>query len=82
LASPIPLNITLFARLTGSKPGEQLATSGPYSDALSGVVLRNTRLEAGVYLLVLSAWEAGSGLKSGWEVRCWADTGFEIERTQ
>lgn len=53
--------------------GDQLATSGPYSDGLSGVCTGKEKLDAGVYLLVVSTWEVAMGQGLGWEVKVWSD---------
>ncbi|ORX36377.1 hypothetical protein BD324DRAFT_651615 [Kockovaella imperatae] len=78
-SSPIPLNLTLFQRSDGGQIGDQVATSGPYSDSLSGVRLSRTKLDAGVYLLVPSAWDPGMGIGSEWELRVWADGPLELD---
>ena len=79
-ATPIPLNLTLFRRNNASALGEQVATSGPYSDAVCGVHVPRTKVAKGVYVLVVSPWERGMGLGEKWEVRVWADGPLELER--
>jgi calpain-7 len=51
----VSLNITLFASEHGWL-GRPLATSGPYSDAISGVAIAQMALGAGKYLLVPSTY--------------------------
>ena len=75
----IPLNATLFKRGRSGTPGEQIATSGPYSDTMYGVLVPKTQVETGVYVLVISPWERGMGLGQKWEVRIWADGPLEVE---
>ena len=78
-SSPMPLNLTIFKRVSGGQLGDQVATSGPYSDTLSGVRVGRTKLGAGIYVLVPSAWEAAMGIGQEWELRVWADRAFEVE---
>ncbi|RPD57684.1 cysteine proteinase, partial [Lentinus tigrinus ALCF2SS1-6] len=59
LSQPSPslaLNLTVFNTSTGSTLGRHVATSGPYSDALSGVVIENLTLQPGRYLVVPSTY--------------------------
>ena len=74
-----PLNLTLFKRTEGGQLGAQVTTSGPYSDAVPGVRVPRIKLEAGVYLLVPSAWGAGMAVRRKWELRVWADGAVEVE---
>lgn len=77
------LNLTLFRRSEGSKLGSQVATSGPYSDAVSGVrIPRTTVAEPGVYVLVVSAYEAGAAKGARWRLDVWADSTFEVEKVE
>ena len=78
-ATDIPLNLTLFNRSEGGQIGDQVATSGPYSDTVSGVRIPRLKLEAGVYVLVPSAWGAGMGVGKKWELRVWAEGPVEVE---
>ena len=76
-----PLNLTLFERAAGGEPGDQLATSGPYSDNTSGVRIERTRIgKEGVYVLIPSAYERGSGVGGRWRIDVWADGPFELEK--
>ncbi|KAM5543052.1 hypothetical protein V8D89_003436 [Ganoderma adspersum] len=63
LAAPSPsltLNLTLFNPPTGAGAlGRHVATSGPYSDAVAGVVIETRSLQPGRYLLVPSTYKAG-----------------------
>lgn len=78
----IPLNLTLFTRKEGGGIGEQKATSGPYSDTVSGVRIARTKpgaIQSGVYVLVPSAYERGEGKGKRWRVDVWADGPFSLE---
>ncbi|PIL33578.1 hypothetical protein GSI_04201 [Ganoderma sinense ZZ0214-1] len=63
LAAPAPslaLNLTLFNPPTGAGAlGRHVATSGPYSDAIAGVVIETLALQPGRYLVVPSTYKAG-----------------------
>ncbi|RPD57666.1 cysteine proteinase, partial [Lentinus tigrinus ALCF2SS1-6] len=62
LSEPSPslaLNLTVFNTSTGTTLGRHVATSGPYSDALSGVVIENLTLQPGRYLVVPSTYKPG-----------------------
>lgn len=78
-AMPVPLNLTLFTRGPGAQLADQIATSGPYADPISGVKVDKTRVKAGVYVLVPSAWERGMAVGSKWEVKVWSDGPLEVE---
>ncbi|KAF8706611.1 Calpain large subunit, domain III, partial [Rhizoctonia solani] len=56
LPPPPALNLTLFERNPQGLPGKQVATSGAYSDAVSGVMLPDTALRPGIYLFVPSTY--------------------------
>ena len=61
-ASPsIALNLTLFDAPTGASGtlGRHIATSGPYSDAISGVLIDKVTLLPGRYLVVPSTYKPG-----------------------
>ena len=77
--SPIPINLTLFHRSSGTQLGSQISTSGPYSDTISGVVVPKLKLDPGVYVFVISAWEVGLGVGENWQVRVWSDGPLEVE---
>ena len=93
------MNLTLFHRAPGGGPSTStelqgpIATSGPYSDATSGVRIARRKMETeGVYVLVPSLYDRGSGTGSGsaagqkgkgrWRVDVWADGPFELERVR
>jgi calpain-7 len=62
LASPsstsIPISIAIFKRGPAGSLKDQVATSGPYADAISGVITPETHLEAGLYVIVPSTYAA------------------------
>ena len=65
LAAPSPslaLNLTLFNPPAGAGAalGRHVATSGPYSDAIAGVVIEPRALQPGRYLVVPSTYKAGA----------------------
>lgn len=70
LAAPSPsiaLNLTVFnspaAKGKGKGAGalgRHVATSGPYSDAIAGVVIEQLALQPGRYLVVPSTYKAGA----------------------
>ncbi|EIW69089.1 hypothetical protein TREMEDRAFT_39376 [Tremella mesenterica DSM 1558] len=74
--SPTPLNLTIFRRATGSALGEEIVTTGPYSDAPSGVKINRVKLDAGVYIAVPSTYTSWEGC---WKCLLWADVGFTAE---
>lgn len=76
-ASGSPSNVTIFWRETGGRLGDQVATSGPYSDARYGVHLPVTNLIPGVYVVVVSTFAAGS-VGGKFELRMFADQQFEF----
>ncbi|QRV98316.1 calpain family cysteine protease [Ceratobasidium sp. AG-Ba] len=58
--SPSPaLNLTLFERSVQGRAGKQVATSGAYSDAVSGVSISKTPVRPGTYLFVPSTYYPG-----------------------
>lgn len=64
LAEPSPsiaLNVTIFntSTSTTSTLGRHIATSGPYSDAISGVFIEKVSLQPGKYLVVPSTYKPG-----------------------
>ena len=63
LAAPSPstaLNLTVFNPPAGAGAlGRHVATSGPYSDAIAGVVIETLSLQPGRYLVVPSTYKAG-----------------------
>lgn len=79
---PLPLNLTLYTRAAGGALSEQITTSGPYSDAVSGVRIPRKRLEKGVYVLVPSGYERGGARGRSWKVDVWCDSPFSTERVR
>lgn len=73
--APVPVNLTVFRRGTGTL-GEQVATSGPYVERVSGVSTGRCRLGAGIYVLVPSTYNAVLG---EWSVDVWSDVQFSVE---
>lgn len=90
---PVPVNLTIFKRVAsvagvaeggtgsgaGDAPGlgEQVATSGPYVERVSGVGLPRTKVPAGVYLAVPSTYQGG--VVGGWTMDVWANVAFSAE---
>ncbi|KAJ9097859.1 hypothetical protein QFC19_006651 [Naganishia cerealis] len=58
--TPIPISIAIFKRGPSGSLKEQVATSGPYADPISGVVCPQTHFEAGIYVLVPSTYASGT----------------------
>ncbi|KAI5448818.1 cysteine protease, partial [Naganishia albida] len=62
LSSPtltsIPISIAIFKRGPSGSLKDQVSTSGPYADPISGVVTPLTYLEAGIYVAVPSTYAA------------------------
>ncbi|KAH8103263.1 hypothetical protein BXZ70DRAFT_888986, partial [Cristinia sonorae] len=54
----VSINVTLF-QLSDNKLGQHLATSGPYSDAHSGVITPQLKLGPGKYAIVPSTYSPG-----------------------
>ncbi|GMK56635.1 hypothetical protein CspeluHIS016_0304750 [Cutaneotrichosporon spelunceum] len=76
--APVPVNLTVFRRGTGTL-GEQVATSGPYVERVSGVSTGRVRLTPGIYVLVPSTYNA---VLDDWVVNVWADRQFSAEVVQ
>lgn len=74
---PIPINLTVFRRGVGSELGEQVATSGPYVERMSGVSIGRTKLGPGVYVFVPSTY--GTGELADWVLDVWADAAFSVD---
>lgn len=87
---PVPVNLTIFKRVAGGAEGgtgsgagdapglgEQVATSGPYVERVSGVGLPRTKVPAGVYLAVPSTYQGG--VVGGWTMDVWANVAFSAE---
>ncbi|KAG9087468.1 cysteine protease [Ceratobasidium sp. UAMH 11750] len=72
--SPAPaLNLTLFERTPRGTPGKQVATSGAYSDAVSGVLLPKATVRPGTYLFVPSTYYPG--VLSGFQIVVYSAAG-------
>lgn len=67
------LNLTLFERTIQGTPGKQVATSGAYSDALSGVLLPGTSVRPGIYLLIPSTYYPG--VLAGFQIMVYGSAG-------
>ncbi|KAI0645166.1 hypothetical protein C8Q79DRAFT_756199 [Trametes meyenii] len=57
--STASLNLTIFHPSVGSTSGAHIATSGPYSDATSGVVIPLTTFQPGRYIAIASTYNPG-----------------------
>ncbi|KAF8589518.1 cysteine proteinase [Ramaria rubella] len=76
-ASPsLALNVSLFSIDKAGGPGKQLLTSGPYSDAIAGVVIPHSSVSSGDYLLIPSA--KTSGVEAGFQISLYS-TGGGVE---
>jgi len=75
-----PINLTIFKRNTDGALGEQVATTGPYSDTLSGVCITKTKLEAGIYLFIPSTYDKGT--ECAWTLNVWSDVGLSAENAK
>ncbi|KAI0629428.1 hypothetical protein C8Q77DRAFT_1220174 [Trametes polyzona] len=53
------LNLTIFPASSSAVSGSHIATSGPYSDATSGVVIPQTTFQPGRYLAIPSTYHPG-----------------------
>ncbi|EMD32932.1 hypothetical protein CERSUDRAFT_98944 [Gelatoporia subvermispora B] len=58
-SSTTPLNVTLFRATQTTSLGAHVVTSGPYSDAVSGVVTPQITLQPGTYLAIPSTYSPG-----------------------
>lgn len=72
-----PSNVTIFWRETGGRLGDQVATSGLYSDARYGVHLPSVSLQPAVYVVIVSTFAAGS-TAGEFELKMFADQQFEL----
>lgn len=72
--SSISLNLTLFHLSSDTKSiGKLIVTSGPYSDAISGVVTPQVSLNPGKYLLVPSTYRPA--VQVGFRLSAYCSTG-------
>lgn len=79
-SSPHPINLTLFKRSTNGTLGDQIATTGPYSDAITGVAIprnQGVKLDKGIYQLVPSIYEPG--VEGQWVMNAWSDVAISVE---
>jgi calpain-7 len=74
--TPIPISIAIFKRGPSGSLKQQVATSGPYADPVSGVVIPQTHLEAGIYVLVPSTYAGGT--EASYVVSVYATRKFEV----
>jgi hypothetical protein len=54
-----------------------VATSGPYGGVITGVRIGRTKVDAGVYLAVISAFSKGTLVD--WSVDVWSDVRLSAE---
>ena len=54
----MPISVAVFRRGPSGLLKDQVATSGPYADTISGVVTPDTHLDAGLYIIVPSTYAA------------------------
>ncbi|WVQ73824.1 hypothetical protein IAR50_003405 [Cryptococcus sp. DSM 104548] len=74
---PLPINLTIFMRAEGGALGDQVATTGPYADALCGVSTGKVKLDAGIYFFVPSTYEQRS--RGTWTLKVWSDIAISAE---
>lgn len=75
-SSGVAINASLFEMDDAGGIGPQVFTSGPYSDAISGVTILESAIAAGHYILVPSTY--ASGVEAGFQVMLYS-TGGGIE---
>ncbi|ORY29529.1 hypothetical protein BCR39DRAFT_531983 [Naematelia encephala] len=75
----VPINMTLFRRSTSSSLGEQITTSGPYSETITGILIPRLKLDSGIYLGVISSWDLGMGIGVGWKISVWSDSPLNVD---
>jgi len=76
-----PTNIALFSKSPDSSTprrilGEEVLSSGPYSDSIYGVSTPRKRIGAGTYILVPSAHSPG--LTGDFEITIWSERKVEL----
>jgi calpain-7 len=74
-------NIALFSRSADSSApwnslGEEVLSSGPYSDSIYGVSTARKRIGAGTYILVPSTHSPG--LVGDFEITIWSERRVEL----
>jgi len=73
------LNVTVFPHKPGNSPlSAHVMTSGPYSDAISGVVTPLVTMKGGEYLIVPSTYREGIEAQFRMEIFC-TDAGFKVQ---
>lgn len=72
----VAINATLFVMNDVAGIGRLLLTSGPYSDAVAGVVIPHSAITAGDYILVPSTY--ASGVETAFQVLLYS-TGGGVE---
>ncbi|KAF9653758.1 cysteine proteinase [Thelephora ganbajun] len=80
LPSIVPaLNVTVFPHRPGNSPlPAHITTSGPYSDAISGVVTPLVTMKRGEYLIIPSTFKEGIEASFRMEIFC-TDVGFKVQ---
>ena len=76
LALKPQINLSCFSRSGQRDLGSQVATSGAYTDGLSGAAIGPLRLEQGEYLLVASTF--APGVEAGFVLQVYAEAKFEL----
>jgi len=76
-----PTNIALFSKATDSTNprnllGEEVLSSGPYSDSIYGVATSRKRIGTGTYILVPSTHSPG--LMGDFEITIWSERKVEL----
>lgn len=73
------LNVTVFPHRPENSPlPAHITTSGPYSDAISGVVTPSVTMKRGEYLIVPSTFREGIEASFRMEIFC-TDVGFKVQ---
>lgn len=76
----IALNVTIFRATSRRTLGPHVATSGPYSDMVSGVVTPQVSLQQGSYFILPSTFSPG--LQSGFRLLIYtSESGVTVEQT-
>jgi calpain-7 len=73
-----PANIAMFAEAAApcNTLGEEVLSSGPYSDSIYGVSTPRKRIGAGTYILVPSTHSPG--LTGDFEITIWSERKVEV----
>ncbi|KAI0827990.1 hypothetical protein BC628DRAFT_1432146 [Trametes gibbosa] len=70
------LNLTIFHASVGATASTHVATSGPYSDATSGVVIPQTTFQPGRYLAIPSTYNPG--IQAGFVLIVYSTTALQV----